>query len=100
MEIARDLKGIQPAKFPGFIEPALATLSHKPPSGEKWVHEIKFDGYRAQLHKRDAGAKMFTRRGYDAPNTPSFRSAQKRLQLGVWVLPGRSEAIGLPTQIW
>jgi hypothetical protein len=23
------------------------------------VHEIKFDGYRAQLHKRDAGTQMF-----------------------------------------
>ena len=29
------------------------------------VHEIKFDGYRAQLHERDAGTKMFTRRGYN-----------------------------------
>jgi bifunctional non-homologous end joining protein LigD len=29
------------------------------------VHEIKFDGYRAQLHKRNSGTKMFTRRGHD-----------------------------------
>jgi hypothetical protein len=65
LEIARGLKGIRSRPFPEFIEPALATLHAKPPSGDKWVHEIKFDGYRAQLHKSDAGTKMFTRRGYD-----------------------------------
>ena len=62
--VARELPGIRVAPFPDFIEPALATLG-RPPAGDKWIHEIKFDGYRAQLHKRDAGSKMFTRRGYD-----------------------------------
>jgi bifunctional non-homologous end joining protein LigD len=65
LEIARELKGIRGRPFPGFIAPALATLHPKAPSGDNWVHEIKFDGYRAQLHKSDAGTKMFTRRGYD-----------------------------------
>jgi bifunctional non-homologous end joining protein LigD len=32
------------ADFPGFIEPALATMIDKVPSGERWLHEIKFDG--------------------------------------------------------
>jgi ATP-dependent DNA ligase len=32
------------APFPGFIEPALATLIEKVPSGARWIHEIKFDG--------------------------------------------------------
>jgi hypothetical protein len=35
------------APFPGFIEPALATSIEKVPSGERWIHEIKFDGYSA-----------------------------------------------------
>src|SRR3954451_18554703 len=65
LAIARDLPGVKGAPIPGFIEPALATLHPRPPKGDKWVHEIKFDGYRAQLHKRDAGTKMYTRRGYD-----------------------------------
>ena len=38
------------APFPGFIEPGLATLIDRVPSGERWIHEIKFDGYRVQLH--------------------------------------------------
>jgi bifunctional non-homologous end joining protein LigD len=56
------------AKYPGFIEPALATSIDMVPSGERWVHEIKFDGYRVQVHLRDAAVKVFTRRGNDWTN--------------------------------
>jgi ATP-dependent DNA ligase len=35
---------------------------------ERWVHEIKFDGYRVQVHVRDAAVKAFTRRGNDWTN--------------------------------
>jgi bifunctional non-homologous end joining protein LigD len=56
------------AAYPGFIEPALATSIDKVPSGERWVHEIKFDGYRVQVHLRDAAVKVFTRRGNDWTN--------------------------------
>jgi bifunctional non-homologous end joining protein LigD len=38
------------------------------PSGKRWLHEIKFDGYRVQVHLRDAAAKVFTRRGNDWTN--------------------------------
>ncbi|MDB5610229.1 MAG: ligase, partial [Bradyrhizobium sp.] len=56
------------ANYPGFIEPALATSIDKVPSGERWIHEIKFDGYRVQVHLRDAVVKVFTRRGNDWTN--------------------------------
>jgi bifunctional non-homologous end joining protein LigD len=59
------------APYPGFIEPALATSVDKVPAGERWIHEIKFDGYRVQVHLRDAAVKVFTRRGHDWTN--SFR---------------------------
>jgi bifunctional non-homologous end joining protein LigD len=65
------------APFPGFIEPALATSIEKVPSGARRIHEIKLDGYRIQVHLRDAAAKVFTRRGNDwtkrfrrSPTTP------------------------------
>jgi len=54
------------AAYPGFIEPALATSIDKVPSGERWVHEIKFDGYRVQVHLRDAAVNP--RRGNDWTN--------------------------------
>src|SRR5258705_8028723 len=56
------------ANYPGFIEPLLATSIDKVPAGERWVHEIKFDGYRVQVHLRDAAIKVFTRRGNDWTN--------------------------------
>jgi bifunctional non-homologous end joining protein LigD len=56
------------ATSPGFIAPALATSIGKVPNGEPWVHEIKFDGYRVQVHLRDAAVKVFTRAARTGPN--------------------------------
>jgi len=56
------------APYPGFIEPELATSVDRVPSGARWIHEIKFDGYRVQVHLRDAVVKVFTRRGNDWTN--------------------------------
>jgi bifunctional non-homologous end joining protein LigD len=49
--------------MPGFIKPQLATLKSKASKGEQWLHAIKFDGYRVQLHS--GGKKVFTRNGPD-----------------------------------
>jgi bifunctional non-homologous end joining protein LigD len=38
------------------------------PSGERWIHEIKFDGYRVQVHLGNETIKVFTRRGNDWTN--------------------------------
>jgi ATP-dependent DNA ligase len=35
------------------------------PNGDRWIHEIKFDGYRVQLHLSNDDIKVFTRRGND-----------------------------------
>ena len=50
------------ASLPGFVEPALASPIEKVPSGGRWIHEIKFDGYRVQVHLANEAAKIFTRR--------------------------------------
>jgi hypothetical protein len=36
-----------------YIPPAAPTLRSAPPSGEQRLHEVKFDGWRIQLHKQD-----------------------------------------------
>ncbi|MBR1271619.1 non-homologous end-joining DNA ligase [Bradyrhizobium sp. AUGA SZCCT0222] len=56
------------APFPGFIEPALATSIGNVPNGERWIHEIKFDGYRVQVHLANEAIKVYTRRGNDWTN--------------------------------
>lgn len=63
--LPRTTQGCVARDFSGFIEPCLATLSHKPPEGDRWVHEIKFDGYRAQAQLKNHKPKILTRRGYD-----------------------------------
>jgi len=56
------------APLPGFVEPALATSIEKVPSGSRWIHEIKFDGYRVQVHLANEAVRIFTRRGHDWTN--------------------------------
>jgi bifunctional non-homologous end joining protein LigD len=51
--------------MPGFIKPQLATLKSKAPKGDLWLHEIKFDGYRIQVHLNRGRKKVFTRNGLD-----------------------------------
>jgi bifunctional non-homologous end joining protein LigD len=38
------------------------------PNGDRWIHEIKFDGYRVQLHIANETVRVFTRRGNDWTN--------------------------------
>jgi bifunctional non-homologous end joining protein LigD len=48
-----------------FILPSAPVLKHAPPSGEEWIHEVKFDGWRAQLHKQGDQVAIFSRNGQD-----------------------------------
>ncbi|TCQ27444.1 DNA ligase D [Rhizobium sp. PP-CC-3G-465] len=58
-------KGARKAVLPDFVEPALATLKPKAPSGDRWVHEIKFDGYRLQARIEKGKVRLLTRSGLD-----------------------------------
>ncbi|MCK1347251.1 non-homologous end-joining DNA ligase [Bradyrhizobium sp. 171] len=51
--------------MPGFISPQLATPKMKAPSGAQWIHEVKYDGYRIQLHIDGDNRKAFTRNGHN-----------------------------------
>ena len=41
------VKGVRKADMPAALEPMLATLVDKPPRGEEWLYEVKWDGIRA-----------------------------------------------------
>jgi len=53
------------AKMPDFQEPQLCTLVDAVPSGSAWLHEVKYDGYRALVAVGGGKAKVFTRNGLD-----------------------------------
>ncbi|RVI53167.1 DNA ligase D [Sinorhizobium meliloti] len=57
--------GATQSAFPAFIEPCHPTLKKRPPDGADWVHEIKLDGYRAQLHINGGKITLYTRTGLD-----------------------------------
>jgi bifunctional non-homologous end joining protein LigD len=49
----------------GFIELFIPILVAKPPTGPRWLREIKLDGYRLIVSNRGDRVRLFTRRGYD-----------------------------------
>jgi bifunctional non-homologous end joining protein LigD len=53
------------AALPAFVNPALATLVDKVPDNARWIHEIKFDGYRIQARLDRGKVKLLTRKGLD-----------------------------------
>lgn len=64
--------------LPSFVAPQLATLVAAPPEGKDWIHEIKFDGYRALAAIGGSEARIFTRKGLDwsgrfAPLLPALK---------------------------
>ena len=60
------------ASAPTFQEPQLCTLVDAVPSGSQWLHEVKYDGYRALIAVAKGKAKVFTRSGLDW--TDKFRA--------------------------
>jgi bifunctional non-homologous end joining protein LigD len=61
--------------IPDFVAPQLCTSVERPPSGEGWGHEIKFDGYRVQLRVEDGKPALKTRKGLDW--TDKFKAIAK-----------------------
>jgi bifunctional non-homologous end joining protein LigD len=70
-----------------FIVPSVPVLKPEPPRGDQWLHEVKFDGFRAQLHKNGDDVAIFTRRGNDyTKRFPAIRDS-------LIVLPAHSAII-------
>jgi bifunctional non-homologous end joining protein LigD len=48
---------------PRFIPPCSPVAGVFPPAGPGWVHEVKFDGWRLQVHKHGDIARLYSRHG-------------------------------------
>ncbi|TIX90665.1 DNA ligase D [Rhizobium sp. P44RR-XXIV] len=84
------VKGAKKAALPTFVEPALATLVSKPPLGARWLHEIKFDGYRLEVRIEAGRIKLLTRSGLDwtAKFGKDIVGAFKDLPVGAAIIDG------------
>jgi bifunctional non-homologous end joining protein LigD len=63
--VLRSSRG-RPLRAPAsFIHPCQPTVAARPPTGPGWVHELKHDGYRLQIHVRDGRVRLYTMNGAD-----------------------------------
>jgi bifunctional non-homologous end joining protein LigD len=54
------------------------TLTKLPPEGPEWVHEVKFDGWRMQLHVEQGDAAIYSKNGTDY--TKRFRALKSTIE--------------------
>ena len=81
-----------PAKhrpLPKYESPQLATLADAVPPGDDWLHEMKYDGYRALVAVKDDTAKVYTRNGKDWTDKFSpVAEAAREAELGTVLIDG------------
>ncbi|MGO8503234.1 non-homologous end-joining DNA ligase [Rhizobium leguminosarum] len=83
--------------MPSRIEPCLALLKARPPKGDNWVFEIKWDGYRLSVHIEPTGVRILTRGGHDwTSRFPAIEQAANQLPVATAILDG--EAVVLDEQ--
>ena len=80
-------------KMPPFLSPELAISVAEPPSGDGWLHELKLDGYRIQIHLDEKNssrrARLFTRKGLDwTHRMPDLARAAAELPVHAAILDG------------
>ncbi|CAM3067085.1 DNA ligase (ATP) [Sphingomonas antarctica] len=82
------------AKLPAFQKPQLATLVDAVPTGSSWLHEMKYDGYRALVAVAGGRAKVFTRTGLDwSAKFPTVVAAAEELKVGSALIDGEIVAL-------
>lgn len=85
------LKGAKKAALPQSIDPCLALLVDKPPEGDSWLHEIKFDGYRLIALLHNGEVRLLTRRGLDwTDRFPSIAEALEEFPAGSAIVDGEA----------
>lgn len=84
-----DVPGAKAAKLPRTFRPQLATLTDRVPSGDDWLHEMKFDGYRILAFVDREEVRLVTRNGNDwTKKFPSVAAAVRELSLKHGLLDG------------
>jgi bifunctional non-homologous end joining protein LigD len=97
-KIRSAVKDLPRESFPGFIPPQLAQSADTPPDGQDWVHEIKLDGYRIQIHIRQKNqgkkvrqVRLLTRKGLDwTDRMPKIAGAASELEVTGAILDGEA----------
>ena len=79
-KLSQVIPGVRKGVLRAFLEPSLALLCQKPPSGRQWIHEIKYDGYRIRARVEGGRVRLLTRKGLDwTKRFPTIASALEKL---------------------
>jgi bifunctional non-homologous end joining protein LigD len=79
----------------GFIAPCLPTPAPQPPSGERWLHEIKHDGFRVIARKEGKRVRLYSRPGNDLTKRfPLIVEALGGLRSRSCIIDGEAVACG------
>ena len=85
-----------------FIQPCSPVPAKSVPAGADWLHEVKFDGYRVQVHKVGSRVVIYSRNGHDfTERFPSIALLLHELPEKAAVLDGEvvaSDADGRPVR--
>ncbi|MFZ0930227.1 MAG: DNA ligase D [Syntrophobacteraceae bacterium] len=83
------LPGARRTEQPDYIQLQFATPVSKPPHGEDWVHEIKYDGYRILCRLSGGQARLFSRNGKEwTGRFPEIAEAAARIPIETAFLDG------------
>jgi bifunctional non-homologous end joining protein LigD len=87
---------LRPRVLPaGFVASCLPTTAPHPPSGEPWLHEIKYDGFRVIARKNGHRVKLYSRLGNDlTPRFPVIVEALALLRSRSCIIDGEAVACG------
>jgi bifunctional non-homologous end joining protein LigD len=78
-----------------FFQPCLPTASKRVPTGPEWVHEIKHDGYRLIVRRKDDRVRLYTRRGFNwSHRFPLIAEAVRRLKVRSAMIDGEAVVCG------
>ena len=100
--LERPLRDAPAETFPGFVPPQLAQQAAVAPNSRDWIHELKLDGYRLQVHVQSTkgregktrSTRLFTRTGLDwTPRMPNLAGAASKLDLESCILDGEVVAL-------
>jgi bifunctional non-homologous end joining protein LigD len=100
--LERSLRDAPAEIFPGFVHPQLAQQAAKAPNTDDWIHELKLDGYRLQVHVQSRknregktrSTTLFTRTGLDwTVRMTNLATAAARLEVESCILDGEVVAL-------
>jgi len=78
-----------------FIPPQLLTAAKQAPPGDRWLHEVKYDGYRLGACVQSGRVRLYTRGGHDwTEKLRAIEGAVAELGLRDAYLDGELVAIG------